>query len=295
VERKEPKKGSEKSSVLRWLHPNGVEWGANVADFDPAAVEHARRWLGLLFGHRRYFRYSVQGWERVPNAPAMVVSNHSGGTLILDVWGLCFAWYTHFGTSRPIHPVAHEIVLGNRFTGSFFARRGVVRADKNVAKRVLNRWREDLLVMPGGDIEVWRPYHKRYEVNFSGRKGYARLALAAGVPVVPVANVGAHETLLVLSDGRNIAKALRLRELARANIWPVHLSLPWGLTIGPWPHIPPPVHLRYRFGDPVRAEDVGARPGEEPTEAQIDAFDELVRAGVQEQLHRLREDRTSRR
>ncbi len=289
--RKESRRRREKASVLRWLHPEGVDWGSNVADFDPGAVEQVRRWMGLLFGKRRYFRLSVRGWENVAPAPAMVVSNHSGGTLILDMWGLGYAWYTHFGTARPLHPAAHEMVLGNRFTGAFFARRGVVRADKRVGKRVLANWREDLLVMPGGDLDVWRPFHKRYDVNFAGRTGYARLALSAGVPVIPVANVGAHETLLVLSDGSAFAKALRLPELARANIWPVHISFPWGLTFGPWPHIPPPVHLRYRFGVAIRPHQVDLGPGEEPSEDQVLAFDALVRAGVQEQLDRLREDR----
>src|SRR5690606_28625749 len=111
-----PKRHEEKSTVLRWLHPNGVHWGTEESEFDPAAIDQARRWLGLLFGERRYFRLRVHGWEHVPSAPTMVVSNHSGGTLIPDAWGLCFAWYTRFGTRRPIHPAAHEMVLGNRFT-----------------------------------------------------------------------------------------------------------------------------------------------------------------------------------
>lgn len=281
----------EKSSVLRWLHPEGVAWGSNIAEFDPALVERARRWLGLFFGERRYFRIDVRGWDNVPEAPAMVVSNHSGGTLILDTWGLCYAWYTHFGTERPIHPAAHEMVLGNRFTGGFFARRGVVRADRQVARRVLANWKQDLLVMPGGDLDVWRPYSKRFEVQFAGRTGYARLALSAGVPIVPVAHVDAHETLIVLSTGKRIAQKLRLPELARANIWPIHLSLPWGLAVGPWPHLPPPTRLRYRFGPPVWPHEVDLEPGKEPTDAQVKELDRRVRASMQAELDRLRDER----
>lgn len=289
------KRRHEKSSVLRWLHPEGVDWGADPSDLDPAAIEHARRWLGLLFGERRYFRVDVRGWENVPRAPAMVVSNHSGGTLIPDVWGLCYAWYTHFGTERPIHPAAHEMVLGNRFTGAFFARRGVIRADRKIARRVLTNWRQDLLVMPGGDLDTWRPFTRRYEVQFAGRVGYARLALTAGVPIVPVANVGAHHTLIVLTDGRKLAEKLRLPELARSYIWPVHLSMPWGLALGPWPHLPPPVRLRYRFAPPISPKDVGVGPGEEPTDDQVTELDRRVRQGMQAQLDRLREERRTRR
>lgn len=281
----------EKGSLLRLLRPGGVEWGANVADFDPQAVEHARRWLGLLFGPRRYFRVEAAGWHHLPPAPVVFASNHSGGTLFLDTWGLLWAWYSQFGVRRPIHPAAHEMLLSSRLVGEFMAKRGVIRADRKLATRVLTKWREDLLVMPGGDLDVWRPFKRRYEVQFAGRVGYARLALRAGVPVVPVANAGAHHTLVVLSDGRRLAEALRLPEIARASIWPVHLSLPWGLGIGPLPHIPTPAKLRYRFGPAVHPADVGHEPGTEPTDEQVKALDARVRAGVQAQLDLLRAER----
>ena len=287
-------RGSErrqKSRLLRWLYPDGVSWGDDEAEFDAAAVERVRRWLGLFFGPRRYFRVEVSGWQNLPPSPVLVASNHSGGTLFLDSWGLGWAWYTHFGTDRPLHPAAHEMILGNPWVGPFMAKRGVVRADRRLAQRVLQEWRDDLLVMPGGDLDVWRPYNKRYEVQFAGRTGYARVALKAGVPVVPVANAGAHETFVVLTDGQKLASFLRLPELARAHIWPVHLSLPWGLAVGPWPHIPVPAKLRYRFGPPIYPSEVGLEPGAEPTDDQVRAFDERVRAGVQTQLDMLREER----
>lgn len=288
---KRPRRGRQKGRLLRWLYPEGVAWGDDEAGFDPGAVERARRWLGMLFGPRRYFRVEVAGWHHLPPAPAMLVSNHSGGTLFLDSWGLLWSWYTHFGTERPLHPAAHEMILGNPLVGPFMAKRGVVRADPRLAVQVLQRWGDDLLVMPGGDLDVWRPYSRRFEVQFAGRTGYARVALEAGVPVVPVANAGAHETFVVLTDGQKLADFLRLPELARAHIWPVHLSLPWGLAIGPWPHIPVPATLRYRFGTPIHPSAVGLGPGEPPSDEQVAAFDALVRAGVQAELDALRDER----
>ncbi len=131
--------------------------------------------------------------------------------------------------------MAHELILATQATGRFFARRGVMRGSRELARAVLQEWRRDLMVMPGGDVDTWRPYRARYQVRFGGRSGYARLALEARVPIVPLAHAGAHSTLVVLSDGARLARALRLPEIARARIWPVHLSLPWGLAIGPWP------------------------------------------------------------
>lgn len=289
--RSKPRTKRSKAWLLNWLHPDGVAWGTDPEDFDPTVVESVRRRFGVAFGPRRYFRVDARGWHHLPDSPAMVVSNHSGGTLFLDSWGLLYAWYTHFGSQeRPIHPAVHELLVGNRFSGELLAACGAVRADRQLARRVLE-CKHDLLVMPGGDLDVWRPYKNRYKVQFAGRTGYARIALEAGVPVVPVANAGAHETFVVLSDGRRLAEALRLPQLVRAHIWPVHLSFPWGLGFGPWPHVPPPTKLRYRFGPAIHPRDVGAEPGRPVTEGMIAAFDAKVRAGVQAQLDRLAAER----
>jgi 1-acyl-sn-glycerol-3-phosphate acyltransferase len=121
-------------------------------------------------------------------------------------------------------------------------------------------------------------------VRFSGHTGYARTALRAGVPVVPVAHAGAHHSLLVITDGQRIAKALRVPLLARAHIWPLHLALPWGLAFGPLPHLPLPVTLRYRVGEPIEVKR--RAPGErwEPSDEDVRKLDEKVRAEIQKLL-----------
>jgi 1-acyl-sn-glycerol-3-phosphate acyltransferase len=214
--------------------------------------------------------------------------NHSGGTSIPDVWGLILAWYAHFGTQRPLHPLAHEMVLGTPLTARYFERRGVLAADRHVAAQAL-RAGHDVLVLPGGDLEAWRPYRDRFRVDFGGRTGYATLAAEAQVPIVPVAHVGAHETLVVLARGRRLARALRLPELTRAEIFPIHLSMPWGLAIGPLPHIPWPGTLRYRVGRPIPP---GAPPSPSWSEADrarhTAAIDIQVRIAIQTELDRFK-------
>jgi 1-acyl-sn-glycerol-3-phosphate acyltransferase len=282
--------GRPKGKLLRWLYGEaGVPWGRDPAQYNVAAVEKTLESAGRLFGAGRYFKLDVRGFENVPPAPAMIVSNHSGGTTIPDVWGFLVSWYRHFSPARPIHPMAHDIILGLRRTGEYFSARGVLRADPETADAVLRRFRRDLMVMPGGDLDAWRPYTDRFKVRFGGRTGYARLALRAQVPIVPIANAGAHETLLVLTDGRRLAKALRLDVMARAEIFPVHLSLPWGLAVGPWPHLPTPATLRYRIGSAIEPVPLGA--GEEPTEALVREHDARVRAAIGALLEELRVER----
>src|SRR5262249_33238844 len=210
----------EQGRLLRWLHRSEhVAWGTDPAEYRPEDVKRTLPFVKKLFGRGRYFGVDVQGWQHVPDAPVMIVSNHSGGTTIPDVWGFLAAWYQNFGVHRPIHPMAHELILSTRLTGEYFARRGVLRGSRDLARTVLSTWRRDLMVMPGGDMDTWRPYSERYRVRFSGRTGYARMALEARVPIVPLAHSGAHETLIVLTDGRRLARALHLPEIARASIW----------------------------------------------------------------------------
>lgn len=285
-----PRASSPKGRLLKWfLGDRGAHWGTDPSEYTPSAVEETLSSMGRLFGPGCYFGLEINGWENVPNAPTMLVSNHSGGTTIPDVWGLLVGWYRHFGTSRPCHPMAHEIILGTETTARFFSRRGVLKAHPNVAADVLTRFQRDLLVMPGGDLDTWRPYRERYTVRFGGRRGYARLALRTGVPVVPVANAGAHETLLVLTDGRKLARKLGLYDVARAEIFPVHLSLPWVIGIGPLPHLPTPVTLRYRIGAPVPPPE-GVTPGTEPTDEQVEQYDARVQQAVQGLLDELRRE-----
>lgn len=278
-----------KSKVVQWVEDHTDRTlGTDPGAFDPDYVREILHRLRWLYGERdTYFRLDVRGWDNVPEAPALIVSNHSGGTSIPDVWGLALAWHKHFAITRPLHVLAHEMVFTFEATGRPLSKAGVLRANPWLGKEVLTRWRRDLLVMPGGDVDVWRPYRERYKVKFAGRKGYARLALRTGVPVVPVANAGAHEGLLVLTDGQAVARMLRFPKLFRARIFPVSLSFPWGLAIGPWPHIPPPSRLRYRIGKPIYPPGRIAL-GKDVPEALVDEHDARVQAAVQGLLDELK-------
>jgi 1-acyl-sn-glycerol-3-phosphate acyltransferase len=280
-----------KGRILRWLQgADGVPWGADPGDYDAAAVDQTLATFGELFGEegwpKRYFPLELKGIERIPPSPVLVVSNHSGGTTIPDVWGFLVAWYRHFGSARPIHPLAHEMIVSTRLTGPYFARRGVLRATPRLALDALRR-SHDVMVLPGGDAETWRPFSRRYELEFSGRTGYARTAIEAGVPIVPVAHAGAHNTFMVLTDGRWLARALNLKHIARASVWPLHLSLPWGLGFGPLPHLPLPARLRYRIGEPIEPPRLVA--GETPSLEQVRELDTRVRNTIQAMLDGLRQ------
>lgn len=271
----------------------GHRWGLDPSDRDQLAIDRVRRAVDPFFGPEGWFGLTVRGWENLPDRPVMLVSNHSGGTTIPDMWGLLVSWLRRFGSTRVVHPLAHDMIFALPAVGEFFAKLGVLRATPGMGRRVLSETDRDLFVCPGGDKDTWRPWKDRWKVNFAGRKGYAKLALQTGVPVVPVANAGAHESLVVLTDGARLARRLHLPELFRAEIFPVHLSLPWGLGVGPMPHLPLPVHLRYRIGAPVPLP-ADLPKGVEPSAAAVEAYDLAVRGALQRLLDELKAERVDR-
>lgn len=263
------------------MHPDGPSpWGMDPGDWDAEAVRTTKPMLDRLFGPGRYLRVDATGWEHLPASPALVVSNHSGGTTIVDAFGFAWAWVDRFGPTRPLHAMVHDLLLANRFTGEAMAKVGALRACRTNARRALCDYGRDLVIYPGGDQDTWRPFRARHQVRFAGRTGYARLALELGVPVVPCAHAGAHESLIVLTTGRRFARLLGVHRIARADVFPIHLSLPWGLAVGPMPHLPLPVRLDYRLGPPVDFP-VGYRPGRPPSATLVQKYDEAVRTSLQ--------------
>ncbi len=270
---------AHQSNLSQWaagrLHSR---WGDDPDGYDPAHVDAVHARAQRFFGEGKYFGLSLRGLELIPDTrPMMLVSNHSGGTTIPDVWGFAVAWYLRFGSQRPLHILAHELLFAVPRVARWLERCGILRASHENARAVLTRGR-DLLVYPGGDQETWRPYAQRYQVDFAGRTGYAKLALQKQVPITPIAHAGAHETLRVLTSGRWLAKAMGLHRFCRAEVWPIHLSLPWGIGFGPLPHLPLPTTLRYVVGEPILpAGDVGT-------------LDARVRGAVQQQLSQLQSE-----
>jgi 1-acyl-sn-glycerol-3-phosphate acyltransferase len=121
-----------------------------------------------------------------------------------------------------------------------------------------------VLVYPGGDWEVHRPVWERNRVDFHGRRGFVRLALETGVPVVPVISAGGQETALFLSRGGALARALRLHRLLRVDVLPISVAAPWGLDVGDLlGHLPLPAKIQIEVLPPLAldacdGDDVGA-------------------------------------
>src|SRR4051795_9898178 len=125
--------------------------------FEAWDPEHIARTLPLLNPLlSTYFRSEVRGIENVPaTGPALLVGNHSGGTMIVDTFLFTYAFYEHFGPERRFHQLAHDLVARSPLL-NHVRRYGVIAAGHENAMRAFKR-NAPVLVYPGGDAETFRP------------------------------------------------------------------------------------------------------------------------------------------
>jgi 1-acyl-sn-glycerol-3-phosphate acyltransferase len=223
----------------------------DLPEVDEGFIQAQQPFWNLLLD--RYFRHEVRGWDRLPDPPCLLVGIHAGGILPIDAYAFGFAWFKHFGMDRIPRGTAHDFLTASPVIGDYLGKIGVIPASHAGISTALAAG-EDVILYPGGDLDALRPWTKRDEVIFGGRKGWIRMALEANVPIVPVANVGASDTLFVLTDGQSIAKTLRLDKLLRAKAVPLALGFPLGLTLGIFPQIPLPAKLRSEILEPIELE-----------------------------------------
>jgi 1-acyl-sn-glycerol-3-phosphate acyltransferase len=269
---------------------HGSAQGAERVPLDPAfelpEVDHdfidAQRpfWNFLI---DRYFRLEVRGWDRLPDAPVLLVGIHAGGILPIDAYAFGFAWFRHFGRDRTARGTAHDFLTSAPGIGDYLGKIGVIPASPEGISAALSQG-EDVILYPGGDLDSLRPWWKRDEVVFGGRKGWIRMALDAQVPIVPVANVGASDTLFVITDGERIARTLRLDKLLRAKTFPLGIGFPLGLMPAGVPQIPLPAKLRTEILDPI---ELDGEPGHQYDDDYVERMERKVVAELQGGVERL--------
>ena len=271
------------SDCLRLVR--GSTPGTDLHEWDP---DHIRRTLpGLRRIFSLYFRYEVRGLDNVPaSGPALLVGNHSGGTLIADTFVFGIAFYSHFGPGRRFHQLAHDVAVALPGIGTAIRRYGALSASRDNARRALAKG-SPVLVYPGGDYESFRPSWHSDQVELGGRKGFIELALDEGVPLVPVVAIGGQETGLFLTRGRALARLLRLDRRLRVGVLPITVGPPWGISVLDLPgRLPLPAKITVQV---LPAIDLRERFGPAPDR---DAVYEEITAAMQEALDELAEERT---
>lgn len=211
----------------------------------PALAAYLGAWRAL----RRYFRYSVRGFERLPTDRAALIVGYHGRPVAYDLCILLVEVYERLGYFP--HAVVHGAAASAPLLGRVADGLGFVTGDGADIRAAVER-AEHVVVVPGGTREGCRSFRERYRVSWGPRTGYLRLALKYDLPVVPVAARGVDDAYIGLNDGYTWGK--RLGMPAR---------LPFWIGLGPlglWPASPPfPVRIEQRIGPPIELP-AGLRP-----------------------------------
>lgn len=209
--------------------------------------EQIVKWLGILNQTPlaqffiKYFRPNLYGAENIPDrSGAMLVANHST-IFFADIAPIYFG--VHEQKQRCVYGLAYKMFGHSDILKTI----GGVEGKMENALRLLD---DDklALVCPGGILDACKPFYDRYLVKpvggFSPENcGYVKAAYKSGKPIIPVAIIGAEETLFTFTDMKpfvekvmkhldkeyGLSKKPRLKELYQlvdfAKVIPLPLNL----------------------------------------------------------------------
>ena len=154
----------------------------------------ARRLYAPLY--ERFFRVEWEGLEKIPkDGGALLVANHAAA-IPSDAPVIMHGIEEELG--RPVYGLADHLFKGIPVVGTMWARAGGVAAHPENAYRLLREQQQLVLVFPEGGKGPGKTYNERYQLRRFGRGGFVEIAMRAGVPVIPIAVVGAEESMPIL-------------------------------------------------------------------------------------------------
>jgi 1-acyl-sn-glycerol-3-phosphate acyltransferase len=173
------------------------EWGRS---------EHMRSIVRAIYDpiYRHWFRAEWEGLEKIPtDGGALLVSNHAGA-IPSDAPVIMHGIETEL--DRPVYGLAEYIFREIPVVGTLWSRVGGVTAQPENAYRLLREQRQLVLVFPEGTKGTSKHYSERYKLSRFGRGGFVEIAMRAGVPIVPIAVVGAEESMPIVFKIPQLAK-----------------------------------------------------------------------------------------
>ncbi|MEW5854653.1 MAG: lysophospholipid acyltransferase family protein [Myxococcota bacterium] len=203
---------------------------------------------------RRYFRATVENVERIPRSGgALIVGNHA----LFGIDSFVLVPLLLKETGRYVRFIADRNVWQREPFASFFQLVAAVPGEHEVAGRLLTSG-QLLGVYPGGIHDSFKTSRERGRLQWGNRSGFARLAMRAGVPIIPVAGLGIDDAWRVLGRERWIGRTLFGSER-------YDIPIPVGVWGTPLPRrarfrfvVAPPVDTRGNPDDPVDVERVRA-------------------------------------
>jgi 1-acyl-sn-glycerol-3-phosphate acyltransferase len=185
-----------------------------------------------------YYTSEVEGLEHVPRSGPVVFASNHAGWFPFDAFYLTFVISEAFGLKRAPFFATIDSAIQAPVLGRFLRRCGAVPASWFRRPERLPPEIECCGIFPEGARGNTKPFWQAYQMK-EWNRGFVRVAIARGAPVVPVACFGTEETTPV-------ARTVKVLEpLIGASI-----GLP--LTL-----VPLPAHWKIVFHPPVEVAGKG--------------------------------------
>jgi 1-acyl-sn-glycerol-3-phosphate acyltransferase len=182
---------NRRSDVDRWGRSERVR-AVTRAVFDP------------IYTH--WFRVEWEGFEHLPeHGGALLVANHAGA-IPPDAPSIMHGIEKDLG--RPVYGLAENLFRSVPVVGTLWSRTGGVAAHPDNAYRLLHDEEQLVLVFPEGTKATGKLYSERYQLRRFGRGGFVEIAMRAGVPVIPIAVMGAEEAMPIVYKSSRLAKMM---------------------------------------------------------------------------------------
>ena len=237
----------------------------------------------LDFYYRYWFRVETNGVENVPSeGGALLTSNHSGA-LPPDAPMIMQAIRHEHPDPRPLYMLAEHWFKGYPGVGLLTNKMGIVPAHPANASRLLRDESKLALVFPEGMKATRKLYWQRYKLRRFGRGGFVRTAMRAGVPIVPIAVVGAEDAMPIF------AHVPLMQRLTGLIYFPVNHAFPHFGAAAAAMYLP--AKFKISFLEPVDLSRYGPEDADDLSLVQGIAED--IRARIQDEVDSLLESRTS--
>lgn len=207
-------------------------------DLDRLALYVLPRFLLEII--RKYLRLEVEGLEHVPaRGRAIVLPNHSG-----------WSGFDAVMIGNEIYKARHRVprILAHQafFLGDIKIiahKMGMQEASTENGLRLLKK-NNIVILFPEGAHGNFKPTSERYQLQ-EFRRGFVRMALKTGAPIVPTLVIGAEETHINLAS-------LKLTKYLKGQVIPLPLNL-----------LPLPAKWKIKFLPPIHLSGHGARDADD--------------------------------
>lgn len=178
---------------------------------------------------RKYFRLQVEGLENLPKRGAALITPNHSGYAGFDAMMLSYEIHAHL--KRTPRVLTHKFWFLTDATAIPAQKFGFLEATlpNGIAQLKKNNM---VIIFPEGELGNFKPTSRAYELQ-EFRRGFVRMALQTGAPIIPTVILGAEETHINL-------KQIKFTKFLRGSILPLPLNV-----------LPLPVKWKIKFLKPI--------------------------------------------